>query len=222
MLRPFNLYRDVSDSLLRFGFGYWCIYLILNCILWTLAGIDLSASFPSKLILVASCMMMATGICDLLWRARRRSVPFRALASLGLSVGAAVVFVVIDHINLWIHLRPGPLTLDALYIGISLIEGMAIFFGWSCLTMMLLENQLPKELPASLENELTGRQREVLAILLQGKSNKEIARALNISPLTVRNHISVLFRRFAVNRRKDLAIAVSGQSGSRPPEIGGA
>jgi len=209
MSRLLKLYRDVPTELVQFGFGYWFIYLALNCVLWTLAGIDLSVSLPGKLVLVAACMIMAAGMWVPLWRARQRSVPFRALLGLGLSACAAVLFVVVDHVNLWIHLRPGPMTLDPVYIGISLIEGMAIFFGWACLTMMLLESRPLKDLPASPESELTARQREVLALVLQGKSNKEIARALHISPLTVRNHISVLFRQFGVKRRRDLTAAVS-------------
>ena len=106
------------------------------------------------------------------------------------------------------------MTLDPAYIGLSMIEGVAIFFGWCCVSMMFLSgsrqeatSEAPK-LP-SPTSELTGRQREILVLLLEGKSNKEIARALNISPLTVRNHISVLFRQFGVKRRKDLASVVT-------------
>ncbi len=42
---------------------------------------------------------------------------------------------------------------------------------------------------------LTPRQTEVLALLAQGQSNKEIARTLDISPETVKTHISELLRR---------------------------
>ncbi len=204
--------------LLRFAAGYWFIYLVLNCVLWSLAGVDLIESLPGKLVLVTSCVIMALVISLVLKRTEGQSVSYRASLGLGLSLAAAILFVVVDHINLLVYLYPEALTVDAVYVGLSLIEGVAIFFGWSCLSMMLLggmqaEKETETPAPVSAVSELTARQREILALLLQDKSNKEIARSLNISPLTVRNHISVLFRQFGVKRRKDLASLMTGAEG---------
>ena len=209
----------IRPRLLRFASGYWFVYLVLNCVLWSLAGVDLIDSLPGKLVLIASCVIMALVISLVLKRAEARSVSYLASLGLGLSLAAAILFVVVDHINLMVFLHPAPLTVDAVYIGLSLIEGVAIFFGWFCLSMMLLCDIRPKhdvETPAPVHtvDELTVRQREILALLLQDKSNKEIARSLNISPLTVRNHISVLFRQFGVKRRKDLASLLTDAQGS--------
>jgi DNA-binding NarL/FixJ family response regulator len=52
---------------------------------------------------------------------------------------------------------------------------------------------------------LTARQHDVLALLAQGASNKEIARGLGISHFTVRLYVSALLRIFGVNRRKEVA-----------------
>lgn len=52
---------------------------------------------------------------------------------------------------------------------------------------------------------LTRRQREILGLLREGHSNKDIARKLSLSPFTVRNHISVLMRLLRVNSRFELA-----------------
>ena len=57
--------------------------------------------------------------------------------------------------------------------------------------------------------ELTGRQSDVLRLLLNGFSNKEIARELNVSPHTVKIHVGALLRHFAVERRTDLPVAAS-------------
>jgi len=48
---------------------------------------------------------------------------------------------------------------------------------------------------------LTHRQREVLALIIQGNPNKEIARALNISETTVRTHATAIFRLLHVTNR---------------------
>lgn len=57
--------------------------------------------------------------------------------------------------------------------------------------------------------ELTRRQRDVLALLVQGKSNKEIARALNLGEGTVKVHMAALFRTLGVSTRAAAAAAGS-------------
>lgn len=48
---------------------------------------------------------------------------------------------------------------------------------------------------------LTAREREVLDVIARGLSNDEIAETLCISPKTVRNHITRIFRKLGVSRR---------------------
>jgi DNA-binding NarL/FixJ family response regulator len=56
---------------------------------------------------------------------------------------------------------------------------------------------------------LTPRQNGVLRLLVKGHSNKEIARQLNLSPHTVKIHVSALLRCFAVQKRSSLAVAAA-------------
>ena len=51
---------------------------------------------------------------------------------------------------------------------------------------------------------LSNRELDVLAMLLQGKKNKEIEEALFISPNTIRNHISALYKKMGNNSRGQL------------------
>ena len=55
---------------------------------------------------------------------------------------------------------------------------------------------------------LTPRQREVLALLLQGKSNKMIARDLAISVETVKDHVAAVLRSLGVTSRTQAGLAV--------------
>jgi DNA-binding NarL/FixJ family response regulator len=50
-------------------------------------------------------------------------------------------------------------------------------------------------------NELTLRQRRVLELLSTGLSNKRIARALDISEITVKAHVTAIFRKLGVTNR---------------------
>jgi DNA-binding NarL/FixJ family response regulator len=62
--------------------------------------------------------------------------------------------------------------------------------------------------------KVTPRDRQVLKLLVQGCSNKEIAGQLNISPRTVKQHLRTLFLRAGIRdgrKRVKLAIAMFDQ-----------
>ena len=66
---------------------------------------------------------------------------------------------------------------------------------------------------------LTPRQTDVLALLLKGYSNKLIARELNLSVETVKDHVAAVLRTLNVNSRTQAVLAVSqmSQGGGPPP-----
>ena len=55
-------------------------------------------------------------------------------------------------------------------------------------------------------SNLTAREIEVLDYIARGNSNKEIARALKISDQTVKNHITSILRKLAVNDRTQAVV----------------
>jgi DNA-binding NarL/FixJ family response regulator len=52
---------------------------------------------------------------------------------------------------------------------------------------------------------LPPRQRQTLALLLEGKREKEVASELGLSPLTVHQYVQGLYRRFGVSSRAELS-----------------
>jgi PAS domain S-box-containing protein len=71
----------------------------------------------------------------------------------------------------------------------------------------LLEERPDDTLTAPPPPHLTPRQVEVLRRLEQGRSTKQIAAELHLSPETVRNHIRRLFRALGVNTRLEAVAA---------------
>jgi DNA-binding NarL/FixJ family response regulator len=60
--------------------------------------------------------------------------------------------------------------------------------------------------PAAGLDALTGREREVLAELTKGRSNREIARALSVSEKTVKAHVSSVLAKLGVQDRTQAAL----------------
>jgi DNA-binding NarL/FixJ family response regulator len=84
-----------------------------------------------------------------------------------------------------------------------------------------------QKVPSMQDIGLTPRQAEVLGLLLQGLPNKLIARQLNLSVETVKDHVAAVLRALNVSSRTQAVLAVSqmtqGQGGFFPrrPVAGG-
>jgi len=76
-----------------------------------------------------------------------------------------------------------------------------------------LIEERPDDRPTAPHAHLTPRQVEVLRLLEQDRSTKQIAAELHLSTETVRNHIRDIFRRLGVHSRLEAVAAARAASG---------
>jgi DNA-binding NarL/FixJ family response regulator len=67
---------------------------------------------------------------------------------------------------------------------------------------------------------LTERQVEVLALMMQGKNNKLICRALNLAEPTVKNHVSAILKALGVTNRTEAVLATAAMGWDLPAQVG--
>src|SRR5262249_61129646 len=77
------------------------------------------------------------------------------------------------------------------------------------LAAFLQEPETSEALPS-----LTSREREILALVHQGRSNKDIARQLAISSATVKNHMHNILQKLQVSRRGQAAARLRARNRS--------
>jgi len=85
-------------------------------------------------------------------------------------------------------------------------EGEAIFSPSIATRLMDYFASARQEVPKEVFPELTEREREILTLIAQGKSNEAIAEKLTISLKTVRNHVSNIYSKLQVADRAQAAI----------------
>ncbi|QNP48995.1 response regulator transcription factor [Diaphorobacter aerolatus] len=72
---------------------------------------------------------------------------------------------------------------------------------------------VPRDIPVSARNlGLTERQGQTLSLVLEGKSNKQIAQELGLSEHTIKEYVSAIFIRLGVSNRTQLIQAMHGRS----------
>ncbi len=109
------------------------------------------------------------------------------------------------------------------WVRMHLFEAYATIVGLSTLAIgVFLGKKLRQPTPPkhenstinakqSLEMAISKRELEVLLMLGQGKSNKEIAEALFVSTNTIKTHISSLFEKLDVKNRTQAIIVAKNQ-----------
>ena len=96
----------------------------------------------------------------------------------------------------------------------TVANGGAIFSPGIAQKVLGFLHAPPADIPEQLFDELTSREREILELIAQGKTNAEIASLLNLSPKTVSNNISnVLLKVHAADRAKLMLMALEAGMG---------
>ena len=70
-----------------------------------------------------------------------------------------------------------------------------------------------KSRTASLAN-LTDRERQIVAAIVGGASNRDVAQALSVSEQTIKNHLSRIFEKCGVSNRTELAVLAAAEAKS--------
>ena len=88
-----------------------------------------------------------------------------------------------------------------------------VFSGGVYIPPEILASKSPTakpQLPAS-DLGLTGRQGDVLALMMQGKSNKAICRRLELAEATVKNHVTAILKALGVSNRTEAVLTASAR-----------
>ncbi len=73
------------------------------------------------------------------------------------------------------------------------------------------EEELTAEGSAGGEGPLTGQERRIAQLVAKGMTNKEVGKALRLSPRTVAAHLYKIFPKLGVSSRAGIAQALSGR-----------
>ncbi len=102
--------------------------------------------------------------------------------------------------------------------------------GEACLPPTIqrkLLGELSQEMPVhdieaeTIRSALTGRELQIVKLLVRGLRNPEIARQLNVSVSTVKTHMQAILNKFGCTDRTQVAVAAVVKGIVVPPEIPG-
>ncbi len=88
-----------------------------------------------------------------------------------------------------------------LIVAIRVVAGGACLFDQKVLPKIVQQNRCEqKKIDQPLER-LTTREREILALIKEGKDNEEISKTLHLGVQTVRNYISLIYAKTGIHNR---------------------
>ncbi|MEW7980893.1 MAG: response regulator transcription factor [Candidatus Sedimenticola endophacoides] len=94
---------------------------------------------------------------------------------------------------------------------IQTVRAGEVWVGWALMQELIRALPDNSTEPETVETgHLTEREQEITRLVCDGNSNKQIARQLDISERTVKNHLHSIFQKTGVKDRLNLAIHLKG------------
>ncbi len=122
----------------------------------------------------------------------------KTVVAYGVALAAAAFALQWLEYRIWAREHAGPI-----YIGLIAVAflGLGIWVGRRLFHREPRAREFSPNQRAQSSLRITGREREILELLADGRSNKEIAARLGVSPNTVKTHVASLFEKLQVARR---------------------
>jgi DNA-binding NarL/FixJ family response regulator len=95
---------------------------------------------------------------------------------------------------------------EEMFRAIRAVANNEAIFSPAIATRVLAYFAAPRRAAAAVFPSLTEREREILGLIAQGKSNTAIANALSLAPKTVANHVSNIFSKLQVADRAEAIV----------------
>ena len=130
----------------------------------------------------------------------------------GVALAAGVVALQWLEYQIWARTHAG--TIYVALIALAFL-GLGIWMGRRLFYREPRASEFTPNERAQSSLGITEREREVLQLLASGRSNKEIAARLELSPNTVKTHVARLFEKLRVARRTE-AILLARELGLVP------
>jgi DNA-binding CsgD family transcriptional regulator len=128
-----------------------------------------------------------------------------------LLAAGAIVLQWLDY--QWLARRhAGEIYLGAIALGFT---GLGVWLGARVFRRPFASSGFERNTKAQASLGISGREFEVLELLAAGRSNKEIAAALTVSPNTVKTHIARLYEKLEARRRTE-AVSRARELGMLP------
>ncbi len=215
----FYLFLDFIAGLLdkKFPFAARVAYGILWAGLLAVFLMRIQFALREKIFPLLQALNLVSGIIILL-------IPLAALAYLISRAGRLgparqgrrlLVFAVVSLASLFLYLTSffiipagslSRLTVPLLLLAANVLPVLVLkrYLATSCPPIGSRIFDVPLAARFQEEHQISNREADILALLLQGKSNKQIETQLFISPHTVRNHIYNLYQKLGISSRLQL------------------
>ena len=208
ILTDIRLYREgLASSLLRYseieviGSGTPNSHTVTEIASLSPSAVVLDITMPEALALAKEIFKLPGGIKVIAFAVRGFDHELLACASAGIAGYVAKDGSVDDIVSSIQSALSGELICSPRFPAL-LVQKMAIL-------------DQPHTPPS--KSTLTRREHEILGLINEGQSNKQIARLLRIAEATVKNHVHNLLTKLNVSRRGQAAAWLRGQTAKRLP-----